>query len=173
MVVRALYTAPDAERSTPGTAVAPFTAGDHPRIIPLSVANRNLAGPDLPLWLTTKAVALPLDTVPVGPPGTATVSATFEPVPLYSVDVSVPLFDTHHGVVGPAERPQPLTTDASAAGAAPAVSPTRLWTVKMSSAIPPVADPAMTTAAAIATTALAIRNARMGVSPFVLERDRS
>src|SRR6266852_132527 len=136
--------APVDERSTPGIASAPFTVGDQPRIIPASVANRNRAGPDLPLWLTTKSVAAPLNTVPVGPPGTETVSACFTPLPLYSVDVLLPLFETHHGDVGLAERPQPLTSDASTV--APDVdavdaSATRLWTVKTSSAIPPEADP--------------------------------
>ena len=33
----------------------------------------------------------------------------------------MPLFDDHHGVVGPAVRPQALTSDASATGACPAV----------------------------------------------------
>jgi len=77
-----LYIAPDADRSTPGIAVAPFTVGDQPRIVPPSVANRNRAAPDFPFWLTTKSVATPLNTVPVGPPGTATVSACFAPLPL-------------------------------------------------------------------------------------------
>jgi hypothetical protein len=49
----------------------------------------------------------------VGEPGTETVSATFAPVPLYSVERLVPLSEAHHGVVGPALRPQPFTSDAS------------------------------------------------------------
>ena len=103
----------------------PFTVGDQPRIVPPSVANRNRADPDFPFWLTTKSVATPLNTVPVGPPGTATVSGCFPPPPLYRVDVVVPLFDTHHGDVGPAESPQPLTSDASVPRAEPDVSDTR------------------------------------------------
>src|SRR5439155_22102527 len=65
--------------------------------------------------VTLKAFALPLKTCPVGPPGTLTVSGIFVPVPLYRVVVFVPLFETHHGVVGPAEMPQALTSDASLA----------------------------------------------------------
>jgi hypothetical protein len=60
----------------------PFTDGVQPRIVPLSVENRNLAAPLAPFWLTTKSVALPLKTVPVGEPGTETVSGVFAPVPL-------------------------------------------------------------------------------------------
>src|SRR6266849_3491910 len=106
----------------------------------------------------TKSVAAPLNTVPVGPPGTETVSACLAPLPLYSVVAFLPLSDTHHGVVGPAERPHPLTSVASA------VSDTRLWTVKTSSAMPPNADPAMSSAAA---SAAAMRlNLRM-VLPLV------
>ena len=49
---------------------------------PASVANRKRAAPLLPFWLTTKSVALPLNTVPVGPPATATVSACLGAGPL-------------------------------------------------------------------------------------------
>src|SRR6185437_11610826 len=98
--VRPLYTAPAAEESAPTSAVVPFTAGDHPSTCPPSVAKRKRAAPLLPPWLTTKSVATPLKTVPVGPPGTETVSACFAPAPVYSVEVLVPLFDDHHGVVG-------------------------------------------------------------------------
>src|SRR5207344_2307696 len=111
--------------SAPTSAAVPFTVGDQPMIVPPSVAKRNRAEPLLPFWLTLNAAALPLKTVPVGAPGTATVSADFAPTPLYSVEVFEPLFAVHHGVVGPALRPHPLTSDASAAGAPPAaVSPT-------------------------------------------------
>ncbi len=61
------------------------------------------------------AVASPLNTVPVGPPGTFTTSGPAGgggkrvPSASYSVEVSVPWLATHHGVVGPAEMPQPLT----------------------------------------------------------------
>ena len=45
----------------------------------------------------------------------------------------MPLFDVHHGVVGPALRPQPLTSDASFAGAVvDASSETSECIVKMS-----------------------------------------
>src|SRR6476469_7838210 len=122
---RPLYTAPAADESAPGIAVAALTVGDQPRIWPPSVAKRNRAGPLLPPWLTTKSVAEPLNTVPVGPPGTDTVRACFAPLALYSVELFVPLFDDHHGVVGPAVIPQALTSDASATGAVPAASATR------------------------------------------------
>ena len=77
-----LYTAPLAEESTPAIAVVPFTVGDQPRICPPSVAKRKRAAPLLPAWLTTKSVAAPLNTAPVGPPGTDTVKACFAPAPL-------------------------------------------------------------------------------------------
>ena len=94
-----------------------FTVGDQPTTVPASVAKRKRAGPLLPFWLIGKSVALLLNTVPVGPPATATVSATFAPAPEYSVEVFVPLFADHHGVVGPADSPQALTRFVSAAGA--------------------------------------------------------
>jgi hypothetical protein len=97
--------------------VVAFTVGDHPRIVPPSVANRKRAAPDFPPWLTAKSVVLPLKTVPVGAPGTETVSATFAPVPPYNVEVLVPLFADHQGVVGPSLSPQALTSDVSVAGA--------------------------------------------------------
>jgi hypothetical protein len=51
-------------------------------IVPPSVANRNRAAPLLAFALMTKSVALPLKTVPVGAPATATVSACLTPAPL-------------------------------------------------------------------------------------------
>ena len=71
------------------------------------------AVPVLPFCVTAKSFALPLKTIPVGPPGTLTVSADFVPAPLYNVEVLVPLFDVHHGVVGPATSPHPLTSEGS------------------------------------------------------------
>ena len=47
----------------------------------------------------------PLNATPVGPPATPTVSGTFEPVPVYSVDASAPLSETHQGVEPVALRP--------------------------------------------------------------------
>ena len=106
-----------------------LTVGAHPRIVPASVAKRNRAAPLLPLWLIMKSELLPLNTVPVGPPATETVSATLAPEPLYSVVEFVPLSDAHHGVVGPALRPQPLTSVASVPGAGVALlSDTSGWT---------------------------------------------
>ena len=108
------------------TATVPFTVGDQPRILPSCVAKRKRAEPLLPSALTTNALELPLNTVPVGPPGTLTVSADLTPTPLYSVEVFVPLLDVHQGVVGPALRPQPLTSEASARSAVlPPLSETR------------------------------------------------
>jgi hypothetical protein len=63
-------------------ATVPFTDGVQPRIVPLSVEKRNRAALLDPFSLTTKSVALPLKTVPVGEPGTDTVSAAFVPVAL-------------------------------------------------------------------------------------------
>src|SRR3954467_9333833 len=125
MTARPLYTAPTVDRSAPTTATVPFTDGAQPRTVPLSVENRNRAAPLAPFWLTAKSVALPLKTVPVGEPGTETVSGTFAPVPLYSVERLVPLSDAHHGVVGPALRPQPLTSEPSVDGAVAPPSDTR------------------------------------------------
>jgi hypothetical protein len=82
---------------------------EQPRIVPAPVEKRKRADPVLPFCETTKSLALPLYTVPVGAPGTATVSACLAPLPLWSVVVFVPLFDVHHGVVGPADRPHPFT----------------------------------------------------------------
>src|SRR5262245_25341383 len=90
-------------------AVVAATVGDQPRIWPFSVENRKRAPADLPACVTANAFASPLTTVPVGPPGTSTTSAAFAPEPWYSVDLFVPLSDTHQGVVGPMLRPQPLT----------------------------------------------------------------
>jgi hypothetical protein len=61
-----------------------------------------------------------------------------------------------------------LTSDASVVDAVPAVSDTRLWTVKTSSAIPLDADPTTSTAAAIATAAV-MRRVLRNVLPFALE----
>jgi hypothetical protein len=63
-------------------AVVALTVGVQPRIVPALVANKKRAAPLLPFSVTTKSVALPLKTVPVGPPATATVSATLAPLPL-------------------------------------------------------------------------------------------
>src|SRR6478609_3817588 len=104
------------------------TLGFQPRILPSSLANRNRAAPDCPLWLTTKS-DVPLKTVPVGPPPTLTTSGRGLPEPSYRVDLSVPLSETHQGVEGPATRPQPLTRLGSFIAAWPARSATSLCTV--------------------------------------------
>src|SRR4051794_14806296 len=74
------------------------------------------AATGLPPTMTGNPVP-PLNTVPVGPPGTATSSAAFVPAPSYSVELLVAWFATHHGVVGPAVSPQALTSLGSCSGA--------------------------------------------------------
>ncbi len=89
-------------------AVAAGGGVGHPSIVPASVAKMKRDATGLPATVTGKPVP-PLKTVPVGPPGTLTTSACGVPSPVYSVDVFVPWFETHHGVAGPALMPQPLT----------------------------------------------------------------
>src|SRR5580765_6214072 len=88
---------------------APFQA----RTIPSSPSNRNSA---LPPVGRLKPVVV-LNTVPVGPPGTETISPCFTPAALYSVDLLVPLSDTHQGVVGPEVRPHAFRRSGSVSGA--------------------------------------------------------
>src|SRR4029453_15331317 len=79
--------------------------------------------------LTLKS-AVPLNTWPVGPPATVTIRPSFAPVlPLYRVDLSVPSSETHHGVVGPWEIPQPLTRSGSSFAASKGTSDWSLWTL--------------------------------------------
>src|SRR3954451_22856669 len=73
----------------------------------------NRAGPEAPLPCTTNPLP-PLKTTPVGPPGTATVSACRRPSAAYSVLVLRPSFETHHGPSRLAARPQGLTSWESA-----------------------------------------------------------
>src|SRR3954454_6288405 len=109
------------ERSATLIAVVPcplFQA----RIRPLSVSNRNdaLTPPG-----STKPAVL-LKTAPVGPPWTVTTSPCFVPSePRYSVDLFVPLSETHHGDVALEVSPQPLTRSGSVTGATPGWSETR------------------------------------------------
>src|SRR5438128_6206085 len=68
-----LYTAPDAELSTAVTACVGSTSAFHPAIVPSSVENSSVAGPDLPPEEITKPV-LPFVAPPVaaaGPPAGA------------------------------------------------------------------------------------------------------
>ena len=88
---------------------APFQA----RTIPSSPSNRNSAFP--PVGRLKPAVVL--NTVPVGPPGTATMRPCFTPAALYRVDLLVPLSETHHGVVGPEVRPHAFRRSGSVIGA--------------------------------------------------------
>jgi hypothetical protein len=83
----------------------------------------NRAAPELvPLFTTNPG--LPLNTIPVGPPGTLTSSGIFAPAPVYSVDVPETLFADHHGVVGPATSPHAFTRSGSVVGAIPGWSET-------------------------------------------------
>src|SRR4051812_34235420 len=86
-----------------------------PAIWPSSVAKmkRAPAGSAAPTR-TWKSAAEPLNTTPVGGPGTVTVRPILAPVvPLYRVDLLVPLSETHHGDVGLATIPQPFTRSVS------------------------------------------------------------
>ena len=87
-------------------------------IVPASVENRNTDGPDVDAFVTVKSV-LPLYTRPVGPPATSTTNGMMAPVPSYRVETSLSAAFTHHGVVGPAARPQALTRFGSVAFACP------------------------------------------------------
>src|SRR3954452_16032014 len=104
--------APTSERSAAGWAMCDGggggTPGLQPRIVPSSVEKMNSAGPEFVPSLTTNP-GVPLNTRPVGEVGTWTTSDCGTPSPSYSVDRSVPLSATHHGVEGPAARPQPFT----------------------------------------------------------------
>src|SRR5438132_10759898 len=118
-----LYTAPLAELSTTTNA---FVPPDQPEMVPSSLSNRKRA---MPCAGMTNPVP-PLNTIPVGEPGTFTVSGTLAPVfPLYRVDLPVPLSATHHGEVLLAASPQAFTRAGSVTGAGTAPSETRLcWT---------------------------------------------
>src|SRR6188474_3004762 len=93
-----------------GTALIAFVPTPfQPAICPSSVAKMKRAGRS-PVPASTLKSVDPLKTIPVGGPGTVTTSPSFAPVfPLYSVDLLVPLSETHHGDVGLATMPQPLT----------------------------------------------------------------
>src|SRR6476619_4023003 len=88
----------------------PFQAA----IWPSSVAKMNRPATSPVPASTLKSLALPLKTTPVGGPGTVTTSPSLAPVlPLYSVDLLVPLSLTHHGDVELATMPQPFTRSVS------------------------------------------------------------
>src|SRR6266536_3518202 len=104
--------APAPERSTPISVCVDSggggTAGLHPRIVPASVAKMNREEPELVSTLTTNPEP-PLNTSPVGAPGTLTTSGRALPDPSYRVERSVSLSATHQGVVGPATSPHAFT----------------------------------------------------------------
>src|SRR5581483_155340 len=141
-VARPVFSAPAVELSTATTAAVPFTVGDQPSSCPPSVSNRNRAEPLTPFWLITKSAALLLATVPVGPPGTVTVRAVFEPTPEYNVDVFVLLFAVHHGDVADALSPQAFTSDVSVSGAL-TVGPSETSVVRLyATSVPAASAPA-------------------------------
>src|SRR5215471_2012416 len=75
---------------------------------------------------------MPEKTAPDGPPSTPTTSGLIVIPPLfvaYSVDWSVPLSATHHGLEALRARPQPLTRCGSVTAAAPWTSETSGVTV--------------------------------------------
>src|SRR4029450_6334667 len=103
--------APTLERSLTTMAVVPC-APFQPRTMPSSLSKRNSALP--PVGSANPAVGL--KTVPVGPPATETTRPCFTPAPLYSVDLSVPLSDTHHGLVALEGSPHGLPRSGPVAG---------------------------------------------------------
>src|SRR5205823_10026947 len=112
--------------STPTIASVAATAGFQPEIVPSSLAKMKRAGPEAKPLVTAKLV-VPLNTTPVGAPGTVTVRPSLAPVlPLYSVATAVPLSDTHHGEVPLETRPQAFTRSGSTRSAGTAPSDTRL-----------------------------------------------
>ena len=64
------------------TALAAETVGAQPRIVPPSVAKRNLAPVVTPFWLSWNAAVSAFATVPVGLPATVTTVDDFVPAPL-------------------------------------------------------------------------------------------
>src|SRR5216117_2871185 len=62
---------------------------------------------------TRKLAESPLNTIPVGAPSTLTLRFRLTPLARYSVEKSAPLSETHHGVAGPATRPQAFTNRSS------------------------------------------------------------
>src|SRR5262249_55812100 len=99
----------------PSSECVPSAVGFQPLIVPLSAAKMNRAEPLLPVGPVRLKPPPPLKTTPVGAPlMMLTTSPCLTPLPLYSVDLSVPLSDTHHGPVGGAAMPQPFCRSVSA-----------------------------------------------------------
>src|SRR5215813_6933609 len=96
----------------------------HPRMEPLSVAHMNVA--ERPLIRTNCESVYP--TMPVGAPATTTSRDCLTPAPLYTVDQSLPLSDTHHGLDPAVAIPHPLTSLPSITGASPGSLDTRIVT---------------------------------------------
>src|SRR5438445_8273030 len=107
------------ELSTATIAWVPSTLGAQPAITPSSVAKMKRLPPGAPPFkLTGKLVAAltGLNTMPVGLPpvfalgvGICTTSDSGVPLPLYNVEVPLPLLATHTGPVGLKAIPQALT----------------------------------------------------------------
>ena len=135
---RPLYTAPSAavgfaELSTSKIALARFTEGLHPEIVPSSVAKMKEALPECPPWETVKSEAVELKTIPVGAAGPAapagggmaTTRPSFVPAPLYSVERPLPLSETQKGLVDEATIPHGFTRFRSTLAARPGMSETK------------------------------------------------
>src|SRR4029453_8578206 len=104
------------------------TAGLHPTIVPSSLAKRKRAGPLNVPSLITK-LALPLNTMPVGLPGTCTTSDGGLPAPSYRVDVPESALATHQRLPMLRAMPHELIRFRSVFFAGTAPPETRLCTV--------------------------------------------
>src|SRR5436305_486303 len=139
-----LYTAPTspcwsvaAERSTLMIALASSTRLFQAAIVPSSVANIKILGPDrFPLVISNASGIVAetlLKTVPVGVPaasprageGMDTAGAMETPAPEYIEERPMPLSETHQGPVGLWASPQGFTRFGSMFGATPGRSATR------------------------------------------------
>src|SRR5919204_6940742 len=88
-----------------------------------------------------------LNATPVGPPGTATVTACFRPLPVYVVLELRASFVTHNALSALDAMPQGLTSCASLR------SETSRWRTNRSARAPPLEPPAASAAVMTATTA--------------------
>src|SRR2546425_506323 len=107
-----LYTAPADALATaisarePGVAVGSLEL--QPAITPSSVAKRNRAGADVTPSVITKS-SLSLNATPVGAPGISMVIGPGWPLASRIAASRSSLLETHHGPVGDAASPHPLT----------------------------------------------------------------
>src|SRR5919204_2322642 len=133
-----LYTAPEAELSTATTARVASTLLFQPAIVPSSVANSSVLGPDRPSEEMTKP-EVPLVVAPVGaavptPLGVGIVTTVGEPDGIgcpfesYVVAFPDPLSETHKPLFSPSVIPHGFTRFGSVVAARPGTSETRfVW----------------------------------------------